>query len=144
MMSKLTKLTLLTLALLLTSCAPGKTDPELKPFVEKWEETCGEKVNMDVAMVDDMDGTAVGKCIKFFASGRIEISREMFERSSRYFIQGVVIHELAHCMRGRRHENRGEFIDGCPKTVVDPLTLSDYCMARHYDFYMKNSCERGE
>jgi hypothetical protein len=119
-------------------------------------------------IVDSWDTSYIGFCNPVLLDGtaEIDLDRQYFEKSSEIERQFTVFHELAHCVCFAHHtsptngdgfgdrlealmfklglyEETARLPDSCPKSLMHPYALSQYCMTQHIDYYMaelKNQC----
>jgi len=126
------------IAFLGVGCAKTyEVDPELEPYVRSFENYGGFKVDDLVAGFGDTtthSPKTVGLC-KPSSPPEIIISREYWERSDNLRREGVMFHELAHCILDRGHVDT--VVQGCPKSIMHPHVLPRRCYSLWRDEYIE-------
>lgn len=142
--------TTVTLALLIitSACAPliPRTDvdssieygqeEELKPLFAQFEQQFGFSTKFIQAKFIDKPPTAIiaeCKINKEPPKGNlIEFNRIRWNELSETSRLIVIYHELGHCLLMRYHRE-GQFVDGCPSSVMAPVKMSEKCWLTHKD-----------
>lgn len=86
---------------------PREIDPEILPYVERFEEKCHCKVDMVIKfnnMSGFPEGTA-GVCNVFFGPNRrVYLTKKYWQYYTDQNKQQLVFHELGHCILNRDHD----------------------------------------
>lgn len=118
-------------------------------------------------------GQVIGYCSFNSRFREIDLDKDYWKRSSWLSKIALVYHELAHCYCERDHDfddgekypedtldkiidnilvkqpltplkPPGYLDDFCPKSIMHPTILDDYCFERHYAYYVKEMFARCE
>lgn len=113
----------------------------------------------------------IGTCTYGKTFREITIDGPYWDQSSGATKVALLYHELTHCYCGRQHDfgdgtpypepsfkdafeefmskqpnsplrPKGYLDDSCPQSVMHPIVLSDECIQKHYDYYVKEMFER--
>ena len=68
--------------------------------------------------------------------GNIIINKKEWNQRSTIKQENVIFHEMGHCVLNRDH-TQGLFEDDCPKSIMYPSLMTDWCYLKRYDYYMK-------
>lgn len=129
------------------------------------------KRKVSIGFADIKDGSTIGTCTYGGTFREIDIDEKFWKESNWINRTSLVFHELAHCYCGRDHDFdsgkmypdssfkyifqnlydtvsplklEGYMEDGCPKSVMHPKLMDEYCFRIHYNEYideMLNRCE---
>lgn len=138
--------------------------PYLQHFVEESRETVTYKDFNNLEIKFDKfpkDSRQIGTCQKILWASYVRIRVDWWmEKAGELQREGLVYHELGHCIldRGhmRPHENeiviyleklfldlklikqkKGYLKDYCPSSYMHPSAVSEYCIKKHRSFYIK-------
>lgn len=116
------------------------------------------------------EGKIIGICTYGNSFREISLDTGYWERSSWNSKVALLFHELTHCFCGRDHdfddgipypdgsikyeirkifsglisENNGFMEDGCEKSIMAPIIISNRCFSAHYAYYIKEMLNRCE
>lgn len=117
--------------------------------------------------------SVIGQCAFGRNWREVELDTEYWKRSTWISKIALVYHELTHCYCGRGHDfgngeeypdqsiksiidrilirqpfsplkPTGYLDDSCPKSIMHPIILDDYCFEKHYEYYVKEMFDRCE
>lgn len=110
---------------------------ELNRYVEDFEEEYGVYVNYPVGIGEIPESTsAVGACYSYGPGRSVVISERYWDRATARDKKATVYHELGHCSLDKDHEE-GDLEDGCPQSLMNPYTITEYCMEKHWKYYVE-------
>lgn len=89
--------------------------------------------------IREEDGIVIGYCN--VAKGIIRIHPEFYFEASLRRKQGLLYHELAHCVNGLNHDPEMRK-DGCAKSLMHPNLPSNSCLRRYWTEYIQELKER--
>jgi hypothetical protein len=81
-----------------------------------------------------LNNPTIGRC--FIGYKHIDIDPKFWYNNYGKRKIALFLHEAAHCICLSEHIN-GNLKDGCPKSIMSPYILSNYCLNKHWDFYIK-------
>lgn len=146
-------------------------DERLQPLVDEFFHLSAENNivfsnTVSIGIKDiEMKGVA-GLCWRGSDFREIEISRPFWEYSSFEENMALVFHELIHCYCERTHDyrygekyeslvktilgglfkninkNNGLFEDGCPESLMYPMTMRAGCFSKRREYYLKEMFNR--
>jgi hypothetical protein len=102
----------------------------IRAFNRNYQRYRGESLNInaiEIEMVEDLPGTAVGMC--YHKTKKMAIKRSYWKYADEQTRKTLIFHELGHCYLGRRH--RSSTIAQIPISLMHPYLKS----AKFYDRY---------
>ncbi len=131
----------LTVFILLCGCQRGQhhdivgIDPAFQPYYDEFGAIYKMYVGVPIGFVNQ-PSPRDGVCMVLEDGYRqIEVDPKDWQGFSELERKALVFHELGHCVFGRTH-NRWPLVDGCPYSIMNPVTLGDWCMSNHFDHYV--------
>lgn len=132
---------------LLSLCACGHhIDPQLAPYVQTFEAAArdaGVDVSTNHLIVDfgevSDDDSRLAVCQDgFLKTPHVVVRRDLWDQASETLRTVVVLHEMGHCLGGRRHEDAEIEIDGevIPTSIMSSGGVPDGDFDRHRDHYL--------
>lgn len=141
-------------------------DVDFRPYVENFITLSNGMVTEDdintIEMTfDNLDGDVVGVCFPLFWDKKIQINKDSWHRCDKQIVrEQILFHELGHCLLMRMHtaeiecdeficfienlfvrmqliKRKGYLDDGCPISYMHPRVLSQKCIKKHYDYYIR-------
>lgn len=128
-----------------------------------------QKVSIGFSKIDR--GQIIGFCTTRSTFREIDLDSGYWERSSWLSKVDLLFHELTHCYCGRDHDfdngtmypddsikailqgffakipvtplrPPGYLEDSCPKSIMHPVIMDDYCFEKHYEYYAQEMFAR--
>ena len=115
--------------------------------------------------ISDADSdNIIGMCLHELGWREIDISKKYWDGASSISQETLIKHELTHCYCDRNHDYQGKipypdtyakrqvelmemiheqkplpgyYEDLCPRSIMYPKILEDYCVLRHYEDYIE-------
>lgn len=88
---------------------------------------------------DDRDSRVLGVCV----GTSIWLDYKEWQGRSDIHKKALLIHEYGHCLYGMYH-NDMLFPDLCPVSLMHSYIPPEYCLNRHWDFYLKEFYNRNK
>lgn len=137
---------IISIAIFLTpiSCGPGRTSHELLQALLDFETTYSVILpnfsehystklrNMNIELTDSLIRPIVGLCT-YGIINSIQIDRDYWLTGTPIGINVDLYHELGHCLFDRHEHREDKYEDGCPKSIMSSVLMSDYCFSVHHD-----------
>lgn len=118
------------------------SDPTFDNYVEEYEGYSALKAGHVPIYFADLKENVAGVCHYFRIGkgpirwGYVEIDQEYWQEMSEKQKANLIFHELGHCIEGREHVpwlSPNE----CPSSFMNKAVISNYCLNKYYDNYMK-------
>jgi hypothetical protein len=129
---------------MLMACAPKPGDPrkhhtiapEFVPYYQMYEDWYNVVIYDIPINFDNISEEYAGICQQW-SNGYAEIliSSPYWQYASEREKISLVFHELGHCHQHRAHTNT-YLGDSCPVSLMDPYTVSQWCLDEHWDYYI--------
>jgi len=133
----------LFIALLLPACGHTlQVDPDFRATVEDFERTAAS-VGADVA-VDDLvveygetsNAAAGATCYRrTMHTPRIAVDRGAWDAMTDAQKREALFHEMGHCVLNREHTTERYPQDNCPRSIMAPSPVGDWCRNAHGEEY---------
>jgi hypothetical protein len=129
-----------------TACGKApvlEVDAELAPYVSQFEDESraagnAVRVNDLIARFGELDNPkSNGICeIESGETPRIIISRVKWNRMSAQKREGLMFHELGHCVLNREH-NPAVTENGVPTSLMNPYSIDSYTYSEYRKYYLQ-------
>lgn len=120
----------------------GHVQPFCKPYFELFESITGESTKGVGCRITSVMPLKVEKAVGVCVLGpfkQIVIKRDYWKKAGPYSRESTMLHELAHCVKGRGHDSGMVSIDGetAPKSIMFPGTYynEEETYQRHRAYY---------
>ena len=122
----------------------GKFDPELHPYVQRYERHLGRAVDnvYSIRLVDTINEgpNVIGVCYRG-SKLRVEILASYFWESTPIQVETLIYHELGHCAQGLGH-NTEPLENDCP-SIMYPYILAENVLAGCWNTMTENLFDNG-
>jgi hypothetical protein len=116
---------------------PGEIDPEIKPYIQMFENEYGKSLGrLTVQFAPTLDN-ASGMCLQHWRS--VVIKKEHWDKYNGLQREQLIFHELGHCVLGIRGHNNN-MTDYCPDSIMHENIFNEWqsenCYAEDRDYYI--------
>lgn len=136
------------LFLLLVGCAGVNVDPELKPYVDEFDQETSARSYVNMVFEENVTGktgkTVAGVCRysgNIFIPNTVAINKGYWDTIPVPMRKSLVWHELGHCVLGLDH-NEDLTPEGYPASVMYPSVIPGYIWEMRFDTYREEMSTR--
>ena len=114
---------------------PVTIDPELRPYLTKFEEEIGVDASGINIVFGDIEGDIVGFCNVGWKRRSIVIDRSSWKNLEHYEKEELMYHELGHCAMDLDHDDeQKKILNSCPSSVMNSRLLG-ICYKLYTNYY---------
>lgn len=136
------------LPLLLAGCAGANVDPELKPYVDEFDQETGARSHVNMVFEENVIGKngkiVAGVCRysgNVFTPNTVSINKNYWGTIPVPMRKSLVWHELGHCVLDLDH-NEDLTPEGYPASVMYPSVIPGHIWETRFDTYREEMSTR--
>lgn len=109
---------------------------DFNPYVNEFSELTNRSQGNLTVGFSELEDSTIGICQLLITE--IIIDPIYWASASRLQRKALIYHESCHCLSLEYHSDPNiTLVDGCPLSIMNPSSLSNYCLSRHFTWYFE-------